>query len=213
MIPISKINFGPTDAAANDNEFLEKLIEPSEITQLYNDKYWIITGEKGSGKTATRKAIKKKHFEEYVEIVDLDFDKMDYSALFHNLNQLAQVTNLQRLHLMTDFWQYSLLIQVMRAYYKKYPNTLDKDLSIVADFLKSKKLIKAGALRTLLNVIAESWSYVERFTDPKNRDKSLPFLPSDLSPEVVETISNYPMFDPNFSDVRKKFGKALEKKM
>lgn len=212
MIPISNIHFGPTDAAVKDKQFLDKLIEPCEIAQLFGDRYWIITGEKGSGKTAIRQAIKQKHFEEYFLIVDLDFDKMDYSALFHNLNQLAQVTDLQRLHLITDYWQYALLVQVMSAYFEKYPNALEKDLSLVSDYLKSKGLIKAGALRTMLNVIAECWSYVEQFTDPNAKEKKLPFLPSNLSPEVVETVSKYPMFDPNFFEVRKLFGKALEQK-
>jgi len=209
MIPLSDVNFGPTDAAVRDEDFLNKFIEPPQIHFLFSEKYWIITGEKGAGKTAIRQAIKQKHFSEYSVIVDLDFDRMDFSALFQNLNQLSQVTNLQRLHLMTDYWQYALLVQVMRSYFEKHTNTINIDLSIVADYLKKKGLIKAGPLRTILNVIAECWSYIEKYTSPNNDNRALPFLPSDLSPEVVDTVSKYPMFDPNFMHIRKKFGKVL----
>lgn len=212
MIPLSRIDLGPTDAAARDDDFLEKLVEPPEIYQLFDPKYWIITGEKGSGKTAVRKAIRLKHSSSYDYMVDLDFDKMDYSTLFQNLNHLAQATDLQRLHLMTAYWQYTLLVQAMRAYFEVLSHTADVDLRVVSDYLKRKGLLKAGPLRTFLNLIGECWSYIERFTDPKEKDKTLPFLPSNLSPEVVETVSKYPMFDPEFMAARKRFGEALARK-
>jgi polynucleotide 5'-kinase involved in rRNA processing len=75
MIPLSEVEWGPTDADKRDPLFISKWIEPENIRELMEDRVWMITGEKGSGKTAICRAIKEKHAKEFLAIAEVNFDK------------------------------------------------------------------------------------------------------------------------------------------
>ena len=57
LIPVSKIEWGPDDAIARDQNFAKKWIEPNDIELCLNESYWLVSGEKGSGKTAICRAL------------------------------------------------------------------------------------------------------------------------------------------------------------
>ncbi len=65
MFPLSEITWGPTDASEYDENFVNKFIETEEIKKLVGPKYWIISGEKGSGKTALCLGITLKYRDKF----------------------------------------------------------------------------------------------------------------------------------------------------
>ena len=93
MISLSSIEWGPIDADKKDPKFVEKWIEPDNIRSLLDEKVWLITGEKGSGKTAICRAIKEKHGERLFSISEVNFDKVGFNAIYMNLVELATTTS------------------------------------------------------------------------------------------------------------------------
>ena len=85
MISLNAVEWGPIDADKKDPKFVEKWIEPDNIRSLLDDKVWLITGEKGSGKTAICRAIKEKHGERLFSISEVNFDKVGFNAIYMNL--------------------------------------------------------------------------------------------------------------------------------
>ena len=211
MIKLSEIQWGPFDAADPDELFTEKFVEPKEIKRLLQDNIFIISGEKGSGKTAIRQALLQKYKNLYDQIADIDFDDLEYSSIIYNLDQLSQVTNLPRLNLMTNYWTYVLFIEAMKEYIVSNKSKNDVNYGLIHDYLSKKGLIEASHLRVFLNLISHCWTFIDRFTKSKEKTETnnLPFLPSNLAPDVIEQIHKYPVFDKEFIKIREIFGKAL----
>lgn len=211
MIALSDINWGPTDAAAPDERFAEKFVEPIEIRQLLQKDYCIITGEKGSGKTALRQALLQKYRGKYSGVVDLDFDSLEYTSIVLNLNQLSQVTNIPRLSMLANYWQYVLLVWSMKEFVGRVKMPASIDYGILHNYLSKNQLIEASNLRLFLSLIGKCWTYIDSYTRPseQNRAKGLPFLPSNLAPEIVEQVKDYPMLNPEFLQACKVFESLL----
>jgi hypothetical protein len=200
MIAISEIDWGPTDAAEHDKRFTEKFVEPIQIRQLLHERYRIVTGEKGSGKTALRQALLQKYSSNYSGVVDLDFDSLEYTSIVLNLNQLSQVTNIPRLSILTNYWKYVLLVQCMKDYVSRFKDPTSANYGLLHNYLSKNQLIEASHLRLFLSLISKCWTFIDSYTHPSQHDgaKDLPFLPSNLAPEVIEQVRQYPMFNPEF---------------
>lgn len=211
MIPLSDIEWGPTDAAEPDDRFVDKFVEPRQIRLLLHPRFCIITGEKGSGKTALRQAFLQKYKDKFTGIVDLDFDDLEYSSILCNLNQLAQITNLPRLSLMMNYWQYVLIIQAMKNYVARKAGSMSPGYALIHNYLTKNGLIEASHLRLFLSVISKCWTFIDSYTRPHEYKgaQGLPFLPSNLTPEIVEQIKHYPMLNPEFREVAKTFSGLL----
>ena len=207
MIALSDINWGPTDAAAHDERFTEKFVEPIEIRQLLQNKYCIITGEKGSGKTALRQALLQKYRLNYSGVVDLDFDSLEYTSIVLNLNQLSQVTNIPRLSMLTNYWQYVLLVQSMKEFVSRVDMPANLDYGILHNYLSKNHIIESSNLMLFLSLISKCWTFIDSYTRPSEHKgvNELPFLPSNLAPEIIEQVKDYPMLNPEFLQVCKIF--------
>lgn len=212
MVCLNEIDWGPTDADAPDRLFTEKFVEPIEVKQLLHPKYCIVTGEKGSGKTALRQALLQKYKGNYSGIVDMDFNALEYPAIVLNLNQLAQVTNIPRLSMLTHYWQYVLLVQCMKEFLLRVDDGTHLDYSLVRNYLEKNHLIEASYLRMFLNLITKCWSFVDSYTRPSEHKgfPDMPFLPSNLAPEVVDQIKDFPMLNPEFVTACSSFDKCLK---
>jgi len=212
MIPLSDIEWGPTDAAKKDKHFLEKFIEPDKIKQLISNKYWIIAGEKGSGKTALCKGITMKYGAEYSCIKVMRFDDMEFCAIIKNLKELTSATDISSLTLISHYWEYVLIIKAIQKYIRKTKFNFTKNGTLVHNYLLKNGLIESSALSIMLNLIGKGWTFIEKWTKPGNDKPSEIILPSNLTSEVVDTISKYPIFDPEFRKIRELFSAQLESK-
>ena len=205
MIPLSDIKWGPTDAAKFDDHFLDKFIEPVQIKQLISPKYWIIAGEKGSGKTALCKGITLKYGSSYACKKMMRFNDMEFCAIIKNLKELTSATDVSALTLISHYWEYVLIIKAIQKYFKKTNFHLSPKGSIVHNYLIKKGLLESTALSIMLNLVGTGWTFIDKWTKPKGQRPSEIILPSNLSSEIVDTISKYPIFDPEFIKIRKLF--------
>ena len=83
MIPLSNVNWGPSDALRLDAKFAMKWIESPSVKTCLQGTNWIISGEKGVGKSAIRRAIVEIYGENYLATPVVDFDDVAFKVLYH----------------------------------------------------------------------------------------------------------------------------------
>jgi hypothetical protein len=212
MISLDAIEWGPTDANEPDPLFSDKFVEPHPIQEVLKPKYWIVSGEKGSGKSAIRQFCLANHKKSFTGIVDLKFDSLEFNSIVKNLSSLAAVTSLDRLNLMTHYWQYSLVVELMKTFVDKKRGCEDGKVRSLAGFLTKKRLKKSGVLKNMLDAIAHCWTYLDELTRPEGRRSAIrdEFLPNDLTPEILIKIHNYPWIDSEFSRKKILFEQSLK---
>src|SRR4051812_38090453 len=114
---ISDIDFGPEDAAMDDDpDFLKKFIDPEEIRRLLTEKYWIISGEKGSGKTAIRRAYSVRgtqYHGNFTSLVQITYDDLELESFKPLLEQLEDRSKVAQLTLLANCWEYIILNAVV----------------------------------------------------------------------------------------------------
>jgi hypothetical protein len=212
MVTLDTIEWGPTDANEPDPLFSDKFVEPQPIQEVLKPKYWLISGEKGSGKSAIRQFYLNNLKTSFTGIVDLKFDSLEFNAVVNNLSTIASVTNLDRLNLMTHYWQYCLVLEMMKDFVQRRKHSTDRGTRTLANFLTKKRLKKAGVLQNMLDAIAHCWTYLDELTQSEvdrssRRDE---FLPDNLTPETVMKIHDYPWIDSEFSRKRIVFANLLK---
>ena len=94
MIPLSDVTWGPINATERDAHFSDKWIEPTEIRNCLDHDCWIVTGEKGSGKSAIQRAMREIHSGDYYVTPLVDFDRVTFGVLYENLIHLSNTTQL-----------------------------------------------------------------------------------------------------------------------
>jgi hypothetical protein len=212
MIPLSKIEWGPADAAEPDDSFLDKFIEPEDIKKLLEPKYWIITGEKGSGKTALCKGLILKHGSEFAAIRELLFKDVEFAAIIKNLIHLSKTTDISSLSLISNYWEYVIIIEAMKASIANSKLHLSKEATLLHNYLTKHGLIENTVTSTMLSLIGSCWNFIDEWTKPGGKKPNKILLPSNLAPQVVDQISKYPIFDPEFKKARNIFSTYLRDK-
>lgn len=121
MIPLSNVNWGPTDALERDAKFPQKWIETPSIKKCLLKKSWLISGEKGSGKSAIRRALSEIYKSNFTTVSIVDFDDITFKALYENLVELALATKLSKTTTLSHYWQYAMIIELINACAKAKP--------------------------------------------------------------------------------------------
>ncbi len=212
MINLSEIEWGPVDAAEHDDHFLEKYIEPEEISSLLNPNICIIPGEKGSGKTAFCKGLYLKHKDSFHYYVEIKLDRIEFSAIVKSLSELASLTDTDSLLYLCNYWRYVFIIKAIDKYFKENKFNLSIDETKIKNYLLKKGLCERGVTGIMLVLIDKCWSLMSDFTDPnKSRDSKYEIMPSNLEPQILEKVKDYPIFDPEFIDISNRFSTLLKK--
>jgi hypothetical protein len=194
MIPLSKVSWGPIDALA-DKHFSEKWIEPDDIKKCLAPNRWIISGEKGSGKSAIRRAIIDLHRDDYFVAAVVDFNKINFRPIYENLVKLAQTTSLSKMAMLSHAWQYSIIVELAKG-------CAEKDQGF---FEKIRKSIPAARFAPklhgrLLALLEEAWNKVDEFTGfspgySKNRKHAKANLlgTAGLTAALLGELSTFPL--------------------
>ena len=214
MFPASEIEWGPIDAAEPDENFELKFAETDQFRDLFDPRYVIIFGEKGTGKTAFLKKYFPLNVVSDSATLWLKFDDIEFSAIIKNLNDLSALTDIARTTFITNFWKYVIIVQAAKALILKQKISISTNGIILRDYLRKKCLIKRSTFSMLLVSIERAWKLAERLTSREGRQNSsieaeLQLPSTGLSSQVIDTLKSYPIFDPDFVEFEAVFSKLL----
>jgi hypothetical protein len=213
LIPLSHVAWGPTDAIDRDKHFAEKWVEPDEIKKCLRSDNWIITGEKGAGKTAIRKALVEIYGNEFFAAPVVDFNDISFKVLNDHLIELANTTKVSKTATLSHFWQYAIVVEAMvaaaRKNYERYGDLIDRIPADRANIAMNERLMR---------LIEEVWNRIDEFTGTRNarsrrsgRPKANLVASSGLTAKLIQQLSKFPL-DPEFEAIKRAFFERIEGK-
>lgn len=208
------IDWGPIDAKDEDEElFYMKFVRTSSFETVFTKHIPLISGEKGSGKSAFRRFLINLERNDKAPVAEISFDQIKFASVIANLNQLLAYTQDQPLSVLTQYWRYVLVVYGMRAAMEADSNNTSIDSTVVREYLTETGIMEMGVVSLMLSLTANAVKMVDKITDPKDREdfKRLK-LPSALHPQVFDNLQKYPLFDPKFVKAKDAFCRYLKKK-
>lgn len=209
MLPLSDVTWGPINATENDRQFSDKWIEPTEIKNCLDHNCWIVTGEKGSGKSAIQRAMREIHSADYYATPLVDFDKVTFRLLYDNLILLSNTTKLSTSVTLSNYWQYAIVIEMLRACVKRDP-------AIYGDLLQDVPNSRHEDIplnERLMRLIEEAWNLIDEFTDAQKASSSVPranlLASGGLSAKLLHNLSTFPL-GPEYEAVKREFFRRTE---
>ena len=210
-IKLSEIKWGPIDAGRPDENFLEKLCEPESFSRLLADDCSLISGEKGSGKTAVRQALLQKYANRYFAIADISFDQLEFTRIVKDLLALAELTSLEALNLLRNYWRYCLIVEAMRAFVSTQRANAFSEATKIRTWLANGSGGGQGIMDTMLDLLARAWSYAANETAPAKKTRwGTSQLPDNLTARIIDTIRRLPNEEAAFQRMEKLFVKVME---
>ncbi|HEY1607061.1 MAG TPA: hypothetical protein VGF77_15845 [Allosphingosinicella sp.] len=212
MEPLNSVEWGPIDANRADELFTEKWIEPDHIRTCLDSANWIVTGEKGSGKSAIQRAIREIHESMYFVTPLVSFNDVTFRAISENLVSLADTTKISKTSTLSNYWQYCIIVELIKACSQKdgyiYGN--------VAQEIPQERRRRAAKLNfNLLSLLEEAWNKIDFFTEPEERgarrSRRANLLGSHgLSAALLHDLSTFPL-DARFQGIKHEFYNLLSK--
>ncbi len=213
MVPLSNVEFGPVDAAAADRGFLSKYVEESNFQALLDRQYSIITGEKGSGKTALIKGLTLKHGEKYNAKININFDyEISYAPVSETLTTIAKTTGIESLKLMVGYWYYVLIVEVMNVVIGQKKTQFSPVESDIYNFLVENKHIEDDVFSRLLKLSSEIWNLIDSATRPGAQQTTRDAFPIAAPSEILSQVLRFPLRSGKFPTLSKHFAEYLKQK-
>lgn len=205
MEPLSSVEWGPIDANRPDDQFSEKWIEPEDIKNCLDPQNWIVSGEKGSGKSAIRRAIMEVHCDQYFVAGLVSFNQLTFKAIADNLADIAATTKMARTTTLSNYWQYCVIVELVRACAERQPS---KYADLVDRIPAHRKTPRKEFNKGLLKLLEEAWRRIESITAP-DQDSGVNLPESGgLSAEALHELSIFPLTR-DYHDMKDEFFRRL----
>jgi len=201
---LSEIQWAPTDALNEGEKFKNRWVEPDRIKQCVMADCWLISGEKGSGKSAIRVAVRNQYIKNRDIVREIDFKDISFSATAQNIADIARTTNLESMTLLSNAWQYIIMSQAISACAESFPKSYGEYLHS----LKIEGYNKEEAAHGFFNIIENMWNKIDNFTRSNSSANIL--LSGSVSAKILSDIRIFPL-SMEFRKLRSLFFSTLEK--
>ena len=202
-----EINWGPIDATDEpDSSFEAKFVECKPYKEIVETYRPLISGEKGSGKSAFRRRLLSVHTSRGDVVKEINFDDLEYASIVGNLNYLIEYTQAKSLSVLSQYWQFIIFIYAMKAAMDVEKLHLTKEKTLIHEYLTESGFAEMGIVSMMSLLTLNAVKKIEEITDPtKSKEFTRLGLPSTLNSQVYESLKNYPLFDPKFIRAQKAF--------
>ncbi|MCL2722110.1 MAG: hypothetical protein FWD47_12345 [Treponema sp.] len=197
------IQWEPIDSEnQNDEEFSRHFVECEFYKDMITRKKSIITGEKGSGKSAFRRNLVTKHKKENDLVIQIAFDDIVFMSIIDDVNLLLRSNLSGRLSQFAKYWESVIKIYAMQvAINSEMPDSSpNENRDTVYKYLQKIGILNVNDSETLMERIIEA---------------ARTLLDNSVSRSHCET-TKHPLPNNNFISVEKKFQdylKYLKKKI
>lgn len=206
-----KINWGPIDAKdEKDEPFLKKFVKCHSYNEIIEFYRPLISGEKGSGKSAFKRHLVATHTENGDIVKEINFDDIEYASVIENLNYLIEYTQAKSLSILSHYWQFVIFIYAMKTAMSVEKTHLTAEKNLIHEYLTESGFAEMGIVSLMSLLTFNAIKKIEQATNPTDkRDLERLGLPSTLGGQVYESLRNYPLFDPKFLRAKEAFFKYL----
>ncbi len=205
-INASDVSWGPVDAFSKDRSFEQKWVRPKSITKCLDNDAWIVSGEKGSGKSAIVKAICDIYNSEYLSICVVNFKNISFELLYKNILEIVETTQLDSLRMMSTVWQYAIIAEIIAQCAANDHNKYKKFADALTHLARPNQVHER-----LETALQEIWAKIDKFTrqrealDPEKRPANLP-ASGGLTAKLIAELRKFPMDDKFGSLIANFFG-------
>ncbi|OJF70599.1 hypothetical protein BK026_18495 [Alteromonas sp. V450] len=205
------IYWGPIDAKdESDGPFLEKFVQCSSYKEIIDSYKPLISGEKGSGKSAFKRHLVATHKKNNDVVTEISFDDIEYVSVIENLNYLIEYTQAKSLSVLSHYWQFVIFIYAMKTAMSVEKTHLTKEKNLIQEYLTDSGFAEMGIVSIMSLLTFNAIKKIEQVTNPADkRDLERLGLPTALSAQVHDSLKSYPLFDPKFVQAKNAFFRYL----
>ena len=164
------------------------------------------------GKSAIRRAIVEIYGKSYLATPVVDFDNVAFKALYENLLHFANTTKLSKTTTLSNFWQCSILIELVKSCASECPNEYD-EIQNILDISDSEITLS----ERLLQFMEKMWNKIDDYTrypgpglKKSNYDKANLVASNGLTSKFISELRCYPL-DNRFNEVIRRFFNKLSR--
>lgn len=209
--------FEPVDASIHDERFLNKYFLHEDIAILQRDESVLITGEKGSGKTAFCKYLEMSPYYSICRAVALD--SLRHAQIVHYVSDLARLSGVDTMTLCSAFWRCVMMISAMQEAFTSNTNNLSIGETRLVNFLRETGHLERSPVDIFVKLVTSLWSIYSKLTAPgvNPADVISGILPPDRSGTQIQEehltfLHNYPFSESRYAEAEKSFAEYLSQK-
>ena len=212
--------FEPIDATRPDKNFIKKFVLHEDMQLLLRDNSYIVTGEKGSGKSALCRYMEEMLPDNHTFVTGIPFNELRYADITHYISELAHLGGIDALSLTSAFWRCVIVISGMRYAFENDKLNLTFKETRLVNFLRDTTNLEKAPLDIFLHLVKALWKFIETLTDPgKKAVEAIGDTLIDLPPNKRGTIINerqltylrkYPFSDGRYQSAENDFAAYLD---
>lgn len=204
MSKLAEIDWGPNNADDQDVFFREKWLETDNNVTALKDSIWIVSGEKGSGKSAIKRAINEIYHDKYDAICEIKYDDVSFKLLSDEIKDISTI-NIARTDVLSNFWQYTMVTHLAKEMSEKFPNQY---LYIFQKFQKLESGVSEIAGQQPAALADGMWRKFDEVTAANKNSKIGYLTDHNLTAKAYHDLKSYPL-DKNFIALKKEFFQLL----
>jgi hypothetical protein len=197
-----KRDLGAIDAAV-EKHLADFFVESPELSPIFTNSCSIVSGTKGSGKTAIRRAyeVEEIYRKQFFAVRSIDLDMLSFSALFAAILRINTTANAGEVAIARNIWRHVLTIYALEAYsdrclfLKDERQISPEDLRLAEEihkYLFSLKLRGKKPTTQLLSFIEMLWVNISKLGRESSGSDGPLLL--GLLPEQIDLLQHYPAF-------------------
>lgn len=210
----------PVDAAQPDKQFLQKFVTHDDLRLLLRPQTCLITGEKGSGKTALCRYIEEYLSDDQCFVVGISFNDLRHADITHYISELARLSGIDSLTLTAAFWRCVIVISAMRHSFENDKINVSFRETLLVHFLRETGHLERSPVDSFLHLVRVMWNVINKITTSDSSGsmvEDILGLPPNKSGESIDEnqmqfLRKYPFSDARYQRAETQFSDYLRTK-
>lgn len=210
----------PIDAARPDDSFFAKFVFHSKLPLILRDDCAIITGEKGSGKTAVCVYLNRELSSDSTVVLGIAFNDLRHADITRQISELSRLTGVDSIAMTSGFWRSVIMIEAMKCCFIADQSNLTVHETQIVGFLRETGHMTRTPIDTFLHLVVSAWRTIDKITSgtaPDVAEAMLEYIAEDgttrsIKKNAFEYLKRYPFSENRYLKAESNFLKYLENK-
>lgn len=176
-------------SAEHDRYFAQHFVDSPEFSRLLRDECMIVTGAKGSGKTAVMRALVDIYPSRYAHAFDVKLDGLKFGPLFAAVQRLHSASNQGLVAIARSTWQNVIAIFVLEGLLES-KLLAPRQRTDIQKYLRTSGHLGTSATDKFGNHLERIWRLIAKWSRENDKPGSAPLM--GLTPRQQAIISTFP---------------------